>query len=121
MFKSNILLARLTELRDWATVLYNHFVGGAPHTQWMVPEDADVVSPINMGASFADDNLQEKLVEGHEEQAEYLTVMQINMQINALAAMERSFRSRHMSPVRALYMSAGRHLGQSELINESIT
>jgi hypothetical protein len=122
MYNSVKLRARLKELSNWSIAIYNHFVEGAPHTQWMIPNNTDIMDPSSAEANmrFVEENLQPALVAAHEAKEPYLDVMQINMQINALASLERSFRGRHLSPVRALYASAGRHLGQSEVINAAI-
>ncbi len=120
IYKSPRLIAILQGLHDWAESQKKYLKGEDFEPTWALEGDVNIMDPTEEGVIFEDTALDPKLLEMHRARNPYYDVMWINAQINALATLERSFRGRHMSPIRALYSVAGRQEGQAEMINKAL-
>lgn len=118
---STKLVTILSGLATWAENQHKYIKGEAFTPTWALNAGVNIVDPTQTGAVFNDPTFDTNLLlQQHQNRNPYWQAMMINLQINALATLERSFRSRHMSPVRALYATAGRHMGQESLIKQEI-
>jgi hypothetical protein len=118
---STTLVSILTGLANWAENQHKYIKGESFTPTWALSAGVDIVDPTQTGTVFKDSTFDTNLLlQQHQNRNPYWQAMLVNLQINALSTLERSFRSRHMSPVRALYATAGRHMGQESLIKQDI-
>lgn len=100
-----------------------HELSGQTHVHariWMVPEhddfSGDVLDVPNLGIPFDRSELNSKSIQGFgAHKASVGKSIAISTQIQYLAAKERAFRARHMTPVRAAAHAAARRRGHSRV------
>jgi len=119
MFPSSLFISWMLELQNVCSINAAYLQWGAIQRQWMMPPAGlwagDPLNITDIGNAFDRGLLNEAYMQQYQiPNGSTGAVQGIAVQISYLSVMERSFRARHMTPVRAIAHAASRRLAQGE-------
>lgn len=115
-YKSPPLTNWQTALIEWSKKYSEYLQGDQEKACWMTNNDVSTLNIELIKIIFNDPTLQQTFFNSHAKRDPYADTTKLSLQINELDSLHRSYRSRHLTPVRALFNSASRFIGQSERI-----
>ncbi len=115
-YKSPALTNWQTDLEEWSKDYSDYLQGTQNKACWMANPAISVLNIELIKNLFNDPTLQQTFFNSHTQRKPYAETVELSSQINELDSLHRSYRSRHLTPVRALFNSASRFVGQSERI-----